>query len=408
MGDDRQRVESDLAGLERIVRPPLVAEQTVAEKLQHIESSDYQPCYLIRLISAELEGVEVSSERILQGAEKEIAQMAVPFLDTIGQLLPPKVRKKLEWTARAERLWTGASSSVLDGLEAMCGRCHVVSQRTTGYLELDRLLGGLPDVTVLGGRPGTGKSTLAQNIALSMLASDEQLAVLVLTVDMDPKVWNRRLVSQCLNEALSVIQARPLSESYERLTEGDQGLLARIRVCTFSLHKFPTATDVANEAIRHMDVDCKRCLVIVDYLQVIPLPEGVSDANGDQYRMNFLRELSSRIRVGGSAEGAAVLAISEIRKDGHDSPTLEDLLGSARLGYAADAVVVLSHAEGEPTRDNCVTTIEVAVVKTRNGHLGRTSLQFHYDRYRFEDVVPVTAAAERSVAPGRRPNPNAT
>jgi replicative DNA helicase len=54
----------------------------------------------------------------------------------------------------------------------------------TGFTDIDRLMGGLEpgSLTVLAGRPGMGKSTLAGNIALNM-ASEEQ-AVLLFSLEM--------------------------------------------------------------------------------------------------------------------------------------------------------------------------------------------------------------------------------
>jgi hypothetical protein len=93
------------------------------------------------------------------------------------------------------------------------------------------------------------------------------------------------------------------------------------------------------------DTGCSRSFVVVDYLQLWPIPETVqrhirSELAEDKWRVGEMKRLRDRLN------GDPVVVISESRKPGGANATswgsdLSDLMGSARLGYRADAVFLL-------------------------------------------------------------------
>ena len=63
----------------------------------------------------------------------------------------------------------------------------------TGIASLDRALGGLRGLTLLGGRAGVGKSAFALYAGVEALRQDPDLAVLVVSLDMPRTVLYDRL-----------------------------------------------------------------------------------------------------------------------------------------------------------------------------------------------------------------------
>jgi len=94
----------------------------------------------------------------------------------------------------------------------------------------------------------------------------------------------------------------------------------------------------------------EHCLIVIDYLQLLPVPEQVArqnDLEADKYRVRMVQEVVDASKDEHGRPADAVLVISEARKPTTSTVRhnwgvkVEDLMGSARLGYAADAVLLL-------------------------------------------------------------------
>ena len=86
-----------------------------------------------------------------------------------------------------------------------------------------------------------------------------------------------------------------------------------------------------------------RLLVVLDYFQLLVVPAGVDAEDPDRWRVDFLAKLQRLGESYRSPMGATVLVVSEVRKGDRRQRELsmEDLLGSTRLNYAAHAVLLL-------------------------------------------------------------------
>jgi hypothetical protein len=84
-------------------------------------------------------------------------------------------------------------------------------------------------------------------------------------------------------------------------------------------------------------------MVIIDYLQIIPVPDEVKRRSGideDQWRIERMQALKD------ACDGEPVFVISEARKKKQGQATwtedLADVMGSARGSYSPDAVLLLN------------------------------------------------------------------
>jgi hypothetical protein len=172
----------------------------------------------------------------------------------------------------------------------------------------------------------------------------------------------------------------------------------------------------------------KRAFVVIDYLQVIPIPDTVrrnSDLDSDKYQIRVAQDILAGMQQEESGLlGDAVIAISETRKPAtgkkHWGEELADLMGSARLGYGADAVLlyrrILDDEElaeiyedagraAQPTfgqlENEGISPIMLSLAKGRDGmRLGEWPLEYHFNRSIFREIergpqLPI----------GRRPPP---
>src|SRR5690606_6452967 len=90
----------------------------------------------------------------------------------------------------------------------------------TGLIDLDRLLGGLKRgaVTIVAGRPGTGKSVLAENIWRH--AAAQGVPGLFLSMEMGPdEVASRQIAAHAGLDLERVLDARLSEVEYRRYTQ---------------------------------------------------------------------------------------------------------------------------------------------------------------------------------------------
>src|SRR5262249_13972670 len=91
----------------------------------------------------------------------------------------------------------------------------------------------------------------------------------------------------------------------------------------------------------------KRALLIIDYLQLLPVPDDVAaggDLTADKYRVRLVQQVIENSRTAEDPLGDTALAISQSRKPPTAKQTwgdgMSEVMGSARLAYAADAVLL--------------------------------------------------------------------
>ena len=93
--------------------------------------------------------------------------------------------------------------------------------------------------------------------------------------------------------------------------------------------------------------ECKNVIVIIDYLQVFPIPENTklySDTDADRYRISQMKKL--RNALGNNP----LIVIAEARKpSGNDkwATSIADILGSSRIAYSIDAGLLLNPLSDE-------------------------------------------------------------
>ena len=249
-------------------------------------------------------------------------------------------------------------------------RGHTLIGLRTGMPLLDSRTLGLRDLIALGAMPGAGKTALALQLGVNVLAHNPDAVLLFLSLEMSPDALYTRLV--CNRAGLdwkTVTLGSPSLRGHASgpwLTPQDQG---RLDQAYAALHgggltgrvlvldqKALGADATASTVLAHLarlkaEAGAARALVVVDYLQLLPVPEGVVDLDADRARVQFLKDLLAGTRTAANPGGDCVLAISEIRKPSGKQRwegRLADLMGSARLPYAVDAAFTLRQMDGHP------------------------------------------------------------
>lgn len=253
----------------------------------------------------------------------------------------------------------------------------------SGLPELDKLVTFTPgSFTVIGGRPGTGKSALALQIALHA-ATTLDVPVLLMSMEMIAAELGERAFS-ILGCAGGYQMRHPKElgdDEFVRLlgqiSRGyDAGKNAPIYIDDTSGRTSMQVISVARRSrIRH-----QVGLVVVDYLQ---LCEADDDRDNRQEQVS---KISRRMKVLARTLEIPVIALSQLNRqcEARDDrrPRKSDLRESGSLEQDADNVLLMFCPDERPDE------AEIIVDKSRSGPVGFVRAFFHRNLVRFETWVP--------------------
>lgn len=332
-------------------------------------------------------------------------------------------------TARLSDLRAGFDTRI----EAYWGRD--LMGLTTGVAELDRRTDGLRGLTLFGAKPGSGKTTKALELALGVARHDEEndAAVVIVSADMPRETLYARMLCNLGGvEYARLAKGSPVSEKrakgWKHHSKADVKKIKAARAALDDLQDrlFLYGSDngqpITAANLKNYVTEAKkqakrsRAFLVVDYLQLLAVPDGMDEMAADRHRVAELQRVIEAGRRQGD-DAAAVLAISEMRKPvgerkGKDWGTgIEDLMGTARLGYAADAALLcramtaaemaayypgLGGPKGKPDEEVAdkkraelagqgIAPVMFALAKGRDGtRRGKWGEAFHYNVSRFE------------------------
>jgi hypothetical protein len=366
---------------------------------------------VLRYALARHEGLAAVADGLSQEAWDQYLRHPESYDSVLGAFLPEDFLGQARCALAQHAYVTGANLTAAadwdvyrDGLEQR--RARPLRGLATGLPGLDAATGGLHGLTFLAGGAGTGKTTLALAAAVAALRRHPDVAVLFLSLDMPKeRIYDRLLCQESGRrhaELIGQVDAQAsgeLAEAGERLR--DQ-VLPRLRIVerrAFDPDQPLAISAMArqrNELLRASGA--ARALVVVDYFQLLGVPDSAgASLDADMWRVQTLQSLQAVGRGVDAPDGDAVLVISEVRKGepGRPALNLSDLMGSARLGYAADAVWLLEPLPGAAADAEAVR-VALTIAKGRDGvRRTRLELLFEHTQSRFAEV----GATSR----GRRP-----
>jgi len=254
----------------------------------------------------------------------------------------------------------------------------------TGFVDLDRLMGGLQpsDLIIIASRPGVGKSSLALTIAANA-ALKHDAVVAVFTLEMAAEQLAQRLIS-----ARTGIDAQRLRLGRIADLEWDQFTQAASVLSEAAIFiddtPSPTPMEIRTKA-RRLAAEYDLDLIIIDYLQLMQ-----GGIRGSENRVQEISYISRALKGLARELDVPVVALSQLsravesRQD--KRPILSDLRESGSIEQDADVVMFIYRDEIYNEDTDRAHIADIIVAKHRNGPVDTISLRFDPSTTQFTDL----------------------
>lgn len=253
----------------------------------------------------------------------------------------------------------------------------------TGFASIDKILGGgmrRRDLVVLGGDIGAGKSALALGVALRV--AQQGLGVAFLSGEMDEERLMERALAIEGRVTVDDLRAAKMSDQTRAGIGG-----AAVRLRGLPLAMLPLAAADFDTMADRLDPLRQLALVVVDYLQLVPPPRGLTRVTQDEDTALVLRHLKALALE----RQVALLLVAQLPKfqapRENPRPTLEDYGVLGALKQHADVVLSIFREEMYRPGGGVEGATELIVAKNRNGPTGFVDLYFYRRWMRFEDML---------------------
>lgn len=241
----------------------------------------------------------------------------------------------------------------------------------TGYGRLNRILGGgyiKSGLHILAARPGTGKTTLALQIAENVAAKGIKTLFISLEMGLD-QLQHRRIAVDAGLTLQDILNISPEdTDTWKKVYESTKRLNTRPMV-------FNRMTALSVSRIERLARASEAGFVVIDYLGLIGSEGGRSIYERVTENSNALKRMAVSL-------GIPVLCLCQLNRcaDGR-RPQLSELRDSGAIEQDADTVTLQWLPGGRPEDENmpayAPVELQCIVAKNRHGPQGKVSLDWY-------------------------------
>ncbi|MBN1429816.1 MAG: replicative DNA helicase [Anaerolineae bacterium] len=279
-----------------------------------------------------------------------------------------------------------AASEYFDHISFLARHQEMVMGVPSGFIDLDRLLGGLQksDLVIIAARPGMGKSSMLNSIVMNAARLNQRVALFSLEMS------NEQLVQRFIS-GITHIPSHKLREGKLDDRDWAEFVQATEDISRLPIHLDDTpalSTQELRSKARRLHLEYGLSLIVVDYLQLMTTPlRSENRVQEISYISRSLKQLARELNVP-LISAAQLSRAVEQRTD--KRPLLSDLRESGSIEQDADVVMfIYRDAYYNPdTPDGDRTEIQIA--KHRNGPTGVVDLIFIPELTQFQNAARVS------------------
>jgi replicative DNA helicase len=319
-------------------------------------------------------------------------------------------------TGQSDRSFQPLSVSLSESMErteAAWKNAGMVNGVTSGFIDLDKLLGGLQnsDLVILAGRPSMGKTALATCMAYnacqalhkkhgSQNGSGKAPSVGFFSLEMSSEQLAGRILASATRINSSKLRRGNLQDhEFQTLLEKSRELSQ----LPFFIDDTPALSISAMRTrARRLKRQNNLSLIVVDYLQLMR-----GSVNTGENRVQEISEITQGLKAIAKELQIPVIALSQLSRavEQRDDkrPQLSDLRESGSIEQDADVVMFVyrdeyylarkepregtdAHLTWQQEMEKVHGIADVIVAKQRHGPIGTVQLQFTSDVTAFGDL----------------------
>jgi replicative DNA helicase len=242
----------------------------------------------------------------------------------------------------------------------------------TGYIDLDKLLGGFQrtDLIILAARTSVGKTSFALNLAVNA-AVKSNATVAIFSLEMSAEQLASRLLSMESGVESPRFRSGRFSEQETRKLDAAMNYLVKAPIWVDDTPSIPIM-ELRSKA-RRLAAEHRLDMIVVDYLQLIA-------SEGSESRVQELGQVSRALKALARELRVPVIALSQLSRAVEQRsphiPQLSDLRESGALEQDADVVLFIYREEKYNPETERKGTADIIVAKHRNGPTGQVQLLF--------------------------------
>ena len=248
----------------------------------------------------------------------------------------------------------------------------------TGIFDLDKATNGLheQELTIIGARPGTGKTTLALKIAYNIAI--ENIKVGIISLEMSETQLVQKMIAR-----LARVDSNKIRDGM--LTDAEK---VAVTEASMKIYDLPFFINTKAKNIQDIEAYARRLknkedlgLLIIDYIQLI------KSINKTNSREQEVAEITRTLKLLSLELKIPIIGLCQLNRNAaRNKPILADLRESGAIEQDADNVIFLYKKE-ENTEPKNIEDIVIDLQKQRAGPLTETVVRFNKQISEFTNLV---------------------
>lgn len=246
----------------------------------------------------------------------------------------------------------------------------------TGLMDLDNKTCGLhnQELTIIGARPGVGKTTLALQIATKIAEKGKNVTIMSLEMS------DIQIIQKILSTKTKVNSYKMRMGTIE---DDDWGKIAKasgeISKLPITLITKATTIQAIETLARKLKNRNKLDLLIIDYIQLI------KNKGKFNNREQEIADITRTLKLLSLELKIPIIGLCQLNRNAtRQEPTLADLRESGAIEQDADNVIFLYQ---EKEQEGNIIDVTVKIAKQRAGEIGKVYMKFNKPNSEFKGVL---------------------